>query len=92
MQPINRRPGRPGPSQDLWGFVKDTVFVPPVPANFQELCDLTAAAVSLTDCDMLTRVWKELDYQMSAISAKVDTLSICDIYEKKIVEFVVLLT
>ena len=46
----------------LWGFVKDTVSVPPIPTNFQELCDHTAAAVALIDHDMLTRVWNELDY------------------------------
>ena len=46
----------------LWGFVKDTVFVSPVLANLQELHDRITAAVALIDCDMLTRVWKELDY------------------------------
>ena len=46
----------------LWEFVKDTVFVPPVPANLQELCDRIAAAVALIVRDMLTRVWNELDY------------------------------
>ena len=62
----------------LWVFVKDTVFVPPVPANLQELRDHITAAVALIDCDMLTRVWNELDYQM-CVSTKVDTLSICDV-------------
>ena len=46
----------------LWGFVKDAVFVPPVPANLQELHDRITAAVALIDLDMLTRVWNELDY------------------------------
>ena len=48
----------------LWGFVKDTVFVPPVPANLQELRDRITAAVALIDPDMLTRVWNELDYRL----------------------------
>ena len=48
----------------LWGFVKDTVFVPPVPANLQELRDRITAAVALIDHDMLTRVWNELDYRL----------------------------
>ena len=46
----------------LRGFVKDTVFVPPVPANLEELRDRITAAVALIDHDMLTRVWNELDY------------------------------
>ena len=48
----------------LWGFVKDTVFVPPVAANLQELRDGITAAVALIDRDMLTRVWNELDYRL----------------------------
>ena len=31
----------------LCGFVKDTVFVPHVPANLQELCDHITATVAL---------------------------------------------
>ena len=60
-------PGEPpmGPSQNLWGFVKDTVFVPPVPANLQELRDRITATVALIDRDMLTRVWNELDYRLN---------------------------
>ena len=48
----------------LRGFVKDTVFVPPVPANLQELGDSITASVALIDCDMLTHVWNELDYRL----------------------------
>ena len=48
----------------LWGFVKDTVFVPPVPADLQELCDRITAAVALIDRGMLTSVWNEFDYQL----------------------------
>ena len=48
----------------LRGIVKDTVFVPPVPANLQELCDRITAAEALIDCDMLTCVWNELDYRL----------------------------
>ena len=50
------------PCDFLWGFVKDTAFVPPVPANLQELRDRITAAVALIDRDMLTHVWNELDY------------------------------
>ena len=33
----------------LWGFVKDTVFVPPVPTNLQEFCYRITTAVALID-------------------------------------------
>jgi len=48
----------------LWGFVRDTVFVPPLPANLQDLRNLITAAVALVDRDMLTRVWNEMDYRI----------------------------
>jgi len=48
----------------LWGFVKDTVFVPPLPANLQDLRNRITAAVTLVDRDMLTCVWNEMDYHI----------------------------
>ena len=48
----------------LWGFVKDTVFVPPMPANLQDLRNRITAAVALVYRDMLTRVWNEMDYRI----------------------------
>ena len=53
----------------LWEFVKDTVFVPPVPDNLQGLRDRITAAVALIDRGILTRVWNEL----------VDRLDVCRI-------------
>jgi len=43
----------------LWGFVKDTVFVPPLPANLQDLRNRITAAVALVDRDMLTCVERD---------------------------------
>ena len=48
----------------FWGFVKDTVFVPPLHANLQDLRNRITAAVALVDRDMLTRVWNEMDYRI----------------------------
>ena len=48
----------------LWGFVKDTVFMPPHPANLQDLRNRITAAVALVDRDMLTRVWNEMGYRI----------------------------
>jgi len=47
----------------LWGFVKDPVFVPPLPAYLQDLRNRITAAVALVVRDMLTRVWNEMDYR-----------------------------
>jgi len=60
----------------LWGFVKDTVFVPPLPANLQDLRNRITAAVALVDSDMLTRVWNKMDY-------RIDVCRICEICIKK---------
>ena len=46
------------------GFVKDTVFVPPLPANLQDLRSRITAAVALVDRDRLTRVCYEMDYRI----------------------------
>ena len=67
---ISHRPGRPGPSQYLWGFVKDAIFVPRVPANLQELRDRITAAVALIDPDMVTRVWNELSVRCLPYQSK----------------------
>jgi hypothetical protein len=46
----------------LWGFVKDRVFVPPLPANVAELRTLTTAAVAEVTPEMLRSVWQGIDY------------------------------
>ena len=48
----------------LWRFVKETVSVPPLPANLQDLRNRNTAAVALVDREMLTRVWNEMDYRI----------------------------
>ena len=48
----------------LGWFVKDTVFVLPLPANHQDLRNRITAAVALVNRDMLTRVWNEMDYHI----------------------------
>jgi hypothetical protein len=48
----------------FWGFVKNTVFVPPLPADLQDRRNRITTAVALVDRDMLTRVWNEMDYRI----------------------------
>jgi hypothetical protein len=44
----------------LWGYVKDKVFVPPLPASIPDLKNRITVAVETTTHDMLIRVWQEL--------------------------------
>jgi hypothetical protein len=48
----------------LWGYVKDTVYVPPLPRNLQELQNRTVAALGGVTTDMLQQVWEEIDYPL----------------------------
>jgi hypothetical protein len=66
--------------------VKDTVFVPPLPANLRDLRNRITAAVALVNRDMLTRVWDEMDYRNDVCRiSKVDSLNICELCEKNLV-------
>ncbi|PNF20647.1 hypothetical protein B7P43_G03034 [Cryptotermes secundus] len=47
----------------LWGFVKDRVFVPPLPANVVELRTRITASVEEVTPEMLRSVWQETDYR-----------------------------
>ena len=47
----------------LWGFVKDQVFVPTLPANVVELRTRITAAVAKVTPEMLRSVWQETDFQ-----------------------------
>jgi hypothetical protein len=47
----------------LWEFVKDRVFVPPLPANVAELRTRITAAVAEVKPEMLRSVWQNIDYR-----------------------------
>jgi hypothetical protein len=76
----NRFPGRwigrtgsiawPPRSSDffLWGFIKDRVYVPPLPANLTEPKARITAAVAEVTPDMLDRVWLEIDFRWDVCS------------------------
>ena len=54
----------------LWGFVKDKVYVPPLPANLLELRDRIRGAVA---ADMLINVWEELAYRLDECHVTLNT-------------------
>ena len=49
----------------LWGYVKDQVYVPPLPASIPELKVRIRTAIETTTADMLQTVWNELDYRVN---------------------------
>jgi hypothetical protein len=48
----------------LWGYVKDRLFVPPLPRDLAELKARIIATVKNIDAPMLTRVWQEREYHI----------------------------
>ena len=47
-----------------WGYVKDQVYVPPLPASIPELKARIRTAIETITADMLRTVWNELDYRV----------------------------
>jgi len=48
----------------LWGFVKDSVYVPPLPMSLKEIRDQITHALQTITANMLHRVWDEFDYHV----------------------------
>ena len=48
----------------LWGYVKDQVYVPPLPASIPELKVRIRTAIETITADILQTVWNELDYRV----------------------------
>ena len=48
----------------LWGYVKDQVYVPPLPVSIPELKVRIRTANETITADMLQTVWNELDYRV----------------------------
>jgi len=48
----------------LWGYVKDQVDVPPLPASIPELKVRIRTAIETITADMLQSVWNELDFHV----------------------------
>jgi hypothetical protein len=48
----------------VWVFVKDSVYVSPLPMSLMELRDRITNALQTITADMLPRVWDEFDYRV----------------------------
>jgi hypothetical protein len=47
----------------VWGYVKDKVFVPLLPANLEELGARITEAAATVYADMIRRIWNEIAYR-----------------------------
>ena len=60
-----RSPDAPPCDLLLWGYVKDQVYVPPLPPpSIPELKVQIRTAIETITADMLQTVWNELDYRV----------------------------
>ena len=53
----------------LWGYVKERVYVPPLPTDFDELTNRITAAVKSVTEDTHRRVWDEFSYRADVVRA-----------------------
>ncbi|KAJ4438997.1 hypothetical protein ANN_14952 [Periplaneta americana] len=65
----------------LWRFVKDQVYVPPLPVNLEELNNRIRAAVARVDRDMLQRVWQELRLPSGCLLRNARSINRAELYK-----------
>ena len=53
----------------LWGSVKEHVYVPPLPADLDQLTNRITAAVNSVTEDTLRRFWDEFSYRVDVRAA-----------------------
>ncbi|GFX18749.1 uncharacterized protein TNCV_3019071 [Trichonephila clavipes] len=62
---LNRSPDLTPCDFYLWGFIKDCVYVPRLPADLSDLRHRMEADVARISSDTLKKVWDELAYQLN---------------------------
>jgi hypothetical protein len=48
----------------FWGFMKDNVYIPPMPVDLQEHCDRNVNAIALVHVTFLGKLWDEVEYRV----------------------------
>jgi hypothetical protein len=48
----------------FWGFVKDNVYIPPMPVDLQELRGRIVNTIALVDVTFLDKLWDKLEYRL----------------------------
>jgi len=67
----------------LWGYIKDCVYIPPMPCDLPQLRQRIMVAVAAIDRQMLQRVCRNLITELtSAASPRVDISSTCNLLYK----------
>jgi hypothetical protein len=51
----------------LWGFIKDNVYVRPLPTTLHELKTRIREACANTDQEILHNVWQEVEYRFDVV-------------------------
>jgi hypothetical protein len=54
----------------LWGYVKEQVFVPPLPLNIDKFRLRITAAIETIGRNMLERVWGQLNYRLDVFQVR----------------------
>jgi hypothetical protein len=62
----------------MWGFVKDNVYVPPLPKTLPELRERINTAIGNVTQDILEKVWREWEFR----------LDICRVTREAHIEFI----
>ena len=53
----------------LWGYVKERVYVPPLPADLDELTNRITAPVKCVTEDNVRRFWDQFSYRVDVVRA-----------------------
>jgi hypothetical protein len=53
----------------LWGFMKDNVYIPPLPTTLHELKTRIREACANTDQEILHNVWQKAEYRFDVARA-----------------------
>jgi hypothetical protein len=48
----------------FWGFMKDNVYIPPMPVDLQEIRDRIVNTTALVDANFLDKLWDKLEYRL----------------------------
>ncbi|GBM13500.1 hypothetical protein AVEN_249937-1 [Araneus ventricosus] len=51
----------------LWGYVKDRVYMPPMPKTIEEIKVCICNALASVTEQMLQNVWREMDYRLDVV-------------------------
>jgi hypothetical protein len=67
----------------VWGYIRDCVYVPPMPCNLPQLQQSFMEAVTAINHQMWQRAWQELDHRIDICHViKVDMSSTCNPWQK----------